>query len=114
MFQKAIEAVIEDGKKSLQAMADSVERLSAEAKKEIDRRSVEIEGLVTLAKDVPEKVFDRYSNVMVSVVEVVYPEAHYTKEIRIGGAQAQLQGIMGDEDLKIGKYRVIVLLEPLS
>ncbi len=60
-------------------------------------------------------MFDRYSNVLVGTVDE-YCEGNSTlyAELRINSGQTCLRGLMGDEKLKKGKYRVIVLLEPLS
>ena len=113
MFKKSIEAIIADGKKTLESLAHGVESNAFLAKKEISRCSEEIQGLVTLAQQVPEKVFDRYSNVLTAVGEI-YGHASGYNTVRIAGTDLQLRGIMGDEAVKPGKYRIVVLVEPIS
>lgn len=113
MFKKSIEAIIEDGKKHLESLASGVETNAFLAKREIARCSDEISGLVQLAKDVPEKIFDRYSTVLTAIGEI-YGQSTGYHSIRIGGTDLQLRGLMGSESLKPGKYRIVVLVEPIS
>lgn len=115
MFQKSIEAAIADGIKGLEFLKKQVEGTAVEAKAQVARCQSEIQSLVSLAKQVPEKVFDRYSNVLVGTIEE-YTEnrSNLYAELRLNSGQTQLRGLMGDEKVKCGKYRVIVLLEPIS
>lgn len=115
MFQKSIEAIIADGVKHLEDLKGRVADSVVDAQEKIQRCQSEIQSLVTLAKQVPEKVFDRYSNVLVATIQEHHenPNGLYA-ELRLGTGMAQLHGLMGNESLKRGKYRVIVLLEPIS
>jgi len=114
MFQKSIEAIIAQGVKNLEGLKKSCELAAAEAAQEVRKRQSEIQALVNLGRQVPEKVFDRYSNVQVCTINIndgTYPGSNY---ITLGSTQAHLAGLMGDESMKPGKYRVIVLLEPIQ
>lgn len=115
MFQKSIEAVIAQGVKDLEAMAKQARQAGDEARIRVSQCQSEVQSLVNLAKQVPEKVFDRYSNVLVGTIDQrgQSPSGMYAW-LRLSTSDAQLQGLMGPEDLKPGKYRVIVLLEPIS
>lgn len=113
MFQKSIETIIAQGVRELEGLKKSCEMAAAEAANEVRKRQSEIQTLVNLAKQVPEKVFDRYTSVQVGMININdnYPGSNY---ITIGSCQAQLAGLMGNEGLKPGRYRVIVLLEPIQ
>jgi hypothetical protein len=115
MFQKSIEAIIAQGVKDLEAVVKQTRQAADDAKIRVSQCQSEIQSLVNLAKQVPEKVFDRYSNVLVGTVNQYgeSPTGLYAS-IRLSTSEAQLQGLMGSEDLKRGKYRVIVLLEQIS
>jgi hypothetical protein len=115
MFQKSIEAIIAQGIKDLEAVVKSTRQAADEAKVKVSQCQSEIQSLVNLAKQVPEKVFDRYSNVLVGTVEQYgqSPSGMYAR-LQLSHNEAQLHGLMGSQDIKAGKYRVIVLLEPLS
>ncbi len=114
MFQKSIETVIAQGVKGLEALKREAAETAVEAQKQVQRCQSEIQALANLAKQVPEKVFDRYSNVMISTMEIQQENPHAFGEIRISGYSGELRGLMGNEIAKKGKYRVIVLLEPIS
>lgn len=115
MFKKSIEAIIADGVKELEEIAKRAENNGVQAAEQVARCKSEIETLVNLAKDVPEKVFDRHSNVLVSTLDLSQGSSgSMWAEIRLNGLCTQLRGLMGDEKIKPGKYRVIVLLEPIS
>jgi len=116
MFQKSIEAIIAQGVKDLEAVVKSTRQAADEAKIKVSQCQSEIQSLINLAKQVPEKVFDRYSHVMVGTLEETYhtvPEG-LSAYLRYGSGEAQLRGIMGNEKLKAGKYRLIVLVEPIA
>ena len=115
MFQKSIEAIIAQGIKDLEAVVKSTRQAADDAKVKVSQCQSEIQSLVNLAKQVPEKVFDRYSNVLVGTVqEYAENQSGLYAEFRLGTGMAHLQGLMGNDSLKRGKYRVIVLLEPIS
>ena len=115
MFQKSIEAVIAKGVSDLEAVVKQTRQASDDAKVRVSQCQSEIQSLVTLAKQVPEKVFDRYSNVLVGTIEQHGESSgDISAELRINFSQTNLCGIMGDGKFKRGKYRVIVLLEPIS
>lgn len=113
MFQKAIEAVIQDGLRDIEQMVQCVEARVVYAKEEAEKRRGEIQALVDLAKDVPSAVFSRHSNVMIGTIHLPQAGSAYA-EFRVNGNGTTLSGLMGPEGVKDGKYRVIVLLEPLS
>jgi hypothetical protein len=115
VFQKSIEAIIAQGVKDLEGVVKQTRQAADEAKIRVSQCQSEIQSLVNLAKQVPEKVFDRYSNVLVATIDQYsdQPNGIYA-ELRLGGNSGQLRGLMGDDSLKKGKYRVIVLLEPIS
>lgn len=115
MFQKTIEAIISQGIKGLEALKKEAASTATEAQEQVQRCQSEIQSLVNLGKQVPEKVFDRYGHVLIGTFEhdrqsseglYAVLQTHY--------AQTQLKGLMGSEDLKPGKYRAIVLLEKIS
>lgn len=114
MFQKSIEAIIAQGIKGLESLKKEAAATSVQAQAEVQRCQSEIQTLVNLGKQVPEKVFDRYSSVLVSTIESRQDWENFYGEIRLGSASGQLRGLMGNEILKMGRYRVIVLLEPIS
>ncbi len=115
MLKKSIEAIIADGAANLEELAERVRMNAIGAAKEVERCKSEMQTLVSLAKDVPEKVFDRHSNVLVSTMEIGGGSSgSMWAEVRLNGVCAPLRGLMGGEHVKPGKYRVIVLLEPLS
>lgn len=113
MFQKSIEAIIAQGVKDLEALSRQAAETVVEAGATVSRCRSEIQSLVTLSKQVPEKVFDRYSHVLTGTFRTNEASAPYM-ELRVGGANTSLQGLMGKQELKGGTYRVIVLLEPIS
>lgn len=115
MLKKSIEAIIADGAANLEELAERVKTNAQGAAEQVARCRSEIETLVALAKDVPEKVFDRHSNVLVTTMDLnPGSSGHIWSEIRLNGHCAQLRGLMGPDQVKPGKYRVVVLLEPLS
>jgi hypothetical protein len=115
MFQKSIEAIIAQGIREIEALKKQAAETASEAVSRVERTRDEIQSLVDLAKQVPDKVFDRYSNVLVGTFEEYHesPQGLYA-HIRLASCETQLRGLMGDERIKQGKYRVIVLLEPIS
>lgn len=113
MLKKSIEAIIAEGEKNLQELTRQTEVASLRAQDEVKRCSDEIKGLVALSKEVPEKVFDRYSTILTAIGQI-YGQALGYNTIRISGTDLQLRGLMGDESVKPGNYRIIVLVEPLS
>jgi hypothetical protein len=113
MFQKSIEAIIAQGVKELEGLSVQAAQKAVEAKAAVSRCQSEIQSLVNLAKQVPEKVFDRYSQVLVSTIQIE-SYSSFCADIMLNGYASNLRGIMGDEKVKAGKYRVIVLLEPIS
>ena len=113
MFKKSIEAIIAAGQKNLEELTRQTEVAALRAKDEVKRCSDEINGLVALSKDVPEKIFDRYSTVL-TAVGPIYGNPHSSHSIRISGSELQLRGLMGDESVKPGNYRILVLVEPIS
>lgn len=114
MLQKSIEAIIAQGVRDMEHQKEVVRGVAEQAKATVSQCQSEISSLVNLAKQVPEKVFDRYTHVLVSTFEM-YDEARFSHGyIQINTSQGQLHGIMGDEKIKRGKYRVIVLVEPIS
>lgn len=115
MFKKSIEAIVSRGHQDLSDQVERISFLAREAQKEVENCRGEVAALVQLAKDVPEKTFDRYSSVMVSSVEVAPNDSSYPR-IQFGHARGpfDLRGLMGDEQIKPGKYRVVVLLERLE
>jgi len=115
MLKKSIEAIIANGIAELDELAKRAERKGAEAAVQVARCKSEIQTLVSLAKDVPQKVFDRHSNVLVTTIELGNgASGTIWSEIRLNGTCTQLRGLMGDEQIRPGKYRVVVLLEPIS
>jgi hypothetical protein len=114
VFQKSIEAIISQGTKDLENLIKQTRQAGDDARIKVSQCQSEIQSLVNLAKQVPEKVFDRYSNVLVSTVELYNEYTCFDGYVQINGCQAHLRGVMGDEKFKRGKYRVIVLVEPLS
>jgi|SRR6185369_1019046 len=115
MLKKSIEAIIADATVDLNEIAERAKKSGERAAERVTLCKSEIQTLVSLAKDVPEKVFDRHSNVLVSTIEVRSNESgSIWSEIRLNGSVVQLRGLMGGEQIKSGKYRVIVLLEPIS
>lgn len=115
MFQKSIEAIIAQGVKDLEAVVKSTRQAADDAKVRVSQCQSEIQSLVNLAKQVPEKVFDRYSNVLVGTIEEYSDSLNsFNCDFRLGSNWTQLRGVMGNESLKRGKYRVITLLEPIS
>lgn len=114
MFRKSIEAIIAQGISDLETMKKGLQETVVASQQKIQQCQSEIQSLVNLAKQVPEKVFDRYSNVLVGTVEQIVNPSQLYARLQIASGEVQLHGIMGDEKIKQGKYRVIVLLEPLS
>jgi hypothetical protein len=115
VFQKSIEAIIAQGVRDLEAVVKSTRQAADDAKIRVSQCQSEIQSLVNLAKQVPDKVFDRYSNVLVGTLENHYEGLYgMGASIMLSSSQARLQGLMGPEDLKKGKYHVIVLLEQIS
>lgn len=115
MFQKTIEAIISEGVKGLEALKKGAADKAAEAAAQVQRCQSEIQSLVNLGKQVPEKVFDRYGHVLIGTFEHQSQSlSGLYAELRTNQAITQLKGLMGSEDLKPGKYRAIVLLEKLS
>lgn len=115
MFQKSIQAIIDQGVRDLEAVVKQTQQAAIDAKVRVSTCQSEIQSLVTLAKQVPEKVFDRYSNVLVGTIEEYSDSPNgFNCDFRLNNNWIQLRGFMGDERLKRGKYRVVVLLEPLS
>lgn len=117
MFKESIQSVIAAGTKHLEDLQRGCDEKSKEAAATVAKAKSEIAGLVTLAKEVPEKVFDRYSNVLVTELRLPFynggsnPSPH-SFELTIDGMErVRLNGILGDTALKNGKYRAIVLLE---
>lgn len=113
MFKKSIEAIIADGQKNLEELIRQTEVAALRAKDEVKRCSGEIAGLVALSKEVPEKVFDRYSTILTTIGKI-YGESPGYHSIRISGSDLQLRGLMGEESVKPGNYRILVLVEPIS
>jgi hypothetical protein len=113
VFKKSIEAIIAEGQKNLVELIRQTEVAALRAKDEVKRCSDEISGLVALSKDVPEKIFDRYSTVLTAVGQI-YGNSPGYHSIRISGSDLQLRGLMGDESVKPGNYRILVLVEPIS
>ena len=113
MFKRSIEAVIAEGTRNLETLAKLAADKAVEARAEVSRCQSEIQTLVNLGKQVPEKVFDRYSQVLVSTIDVQSMDEVLHAQIQIGGAYGGLRGLMG-ENPRRGKYRVIVLLEPIA
>ena len=99
---------------NLEALKKGVATSSSVAQDHIARCQSEIQTLVNLAKQVPEKVFDRYSHVLVSSIELYNEDPFFSGYISVNNCQTQLRGLMGGANVKKGSYRVIVLLEPLS
>lgn len=116
MFQKSVEAVIAQGVRDLEALTKQARQAADEARIRVSQCQSEIQSLVNLAKQVPEKVFDRYSNLLVGTIEQMHADGSspICSEIRVEHSSTMLRGLMGDEKIKKGKYRVIVLLEPIS
>ena len=114
MFQKSIEAVIAQGVKDLEALVKQTRQAADEARIKVSQCQSEIQSLVTLSKQVPEKVLDRYCNVLVGTIEQYADPSQLYARLSLASGEVQLRGLMGDEVIKRGKYRVIVLLEPLS
>lgn len=115
MFQKSIESIIAQGVKDLEAVVKQTRQAADEAKIKVSQCQSEIQSLVTLSKQVPEKVFDRYSNVLVGTIEEYSDgNSNLYAELCLNSGQTSLRGLMGDEKFRRGKYRVIVLLEPIS
>lgn len=112
MFKKSIEAVIADGLQKMDHRSEVIQQVAKEARENVQKCRSEINSLVTLAQQVPEKVFDRYSNVLVSTIQI--QSEHSGVQLQIGIDNAHLRGVMGPEVPPKGKYRVIVLLEPIS
>lgn len=115
MFQKTIEAIISEGVKGLEALKRQAAEKAVEAQAHVQRCQSEIQSLVNLGKQVPEKVFDRYGHVLVGTFEHCNksPAGLYAV-LRTSQAETQLRGLMGSEDIGPGRYRAIVLLEKLS
>lgn len=116
MFKKAIEAVVKDGIEELRQMEENSKRAIERAAEIVATRKSEIEALVVLAKEVPEKVFDRYSNILICEFPLHSQNAGRMGDIglRLNGYHACLHGIMGPDDFKPGKYRAVVLLERMG
>jgi hypothetical protein len=115
MFQKTIESIISEGVKGLEALKKAAADKGAEAAAQVQRCQSEIQSLVNLGKQVPDKVFDRYGHVLIGTFEQYNQSSSGLYAVlQIGQSQTQLKGLMGSEDLKPGKYRAIVLLEKLS
>jgi hypothetical protein len=114
MFQKSIEAIIANGVKDLDAVVNRTRQAADDAKIKVSQCQSEIQTLVNLAKNVPEKVFDRYSQVFVSTLELYNEEPMSQGYVTINNCQGHLRGMMGDERLRKGRYRLIVLMEPIS
>ena len=114
MFNKSIEAIIAQGTKDLEGLVAQTRRAVDEARAKVSQCQSEIQSLVNLAKQVPEKVFDRYSTVLVATVESYGESTFSYAQIQLGSSGAPLRGIWGGEKFEKGKYRVIVLLEPIS
>ena len=114
MFQKSIESIIAQGVKDLEAVVKQTRQAADDAKTKVSQCQSEIQSLVTLAKQVPEKVFDRYSQVMTGTLLLGSEYNQTYSFLRLNDAETSLRGIMGDEKVRPGKYRVIVLLEPIS
>jgi hypothetical protein len=115
MFKKSIEAIIAQGVKDLEAVVKQTRQAADDAKIRVSQCQSEIQTLVNLANQVPEKVFDRYSNVLVGTIDQQASSSMglYAR-LRLNTGETDLRGFMGPEDVKSGKYRVIVLLEPIS
>lgn len=115
MFQKTIEAIISEGVKGLEALKKQAVDKGIEAAAHVQRCQSEIQSLVNLGKQVPEKVFDRYGHVLIGTIEQ-YGNSPVGLDaiLQTSFGHTNLRGLMGSEDLKPGKYRVIVLLEKLS
>jgi hypothetical protein len=114
LFQKSIEAIIAQGVQDLEYTQKSIQQASDEAKVKVSQCQSEIQALVTLSKQVPDKVFDRYSNVLVGTIEQYVEPSELYATMRLASGETQLRGLMGNEKIPKGKYRVIVLLEPIS
>ena len=115
MFQKSIEAIIAQDVKGLEALKREAAATATEAQEQVQRSQSEIQALVNLGKQVPEKVFDRYGNVLIGTfVQTARTLGGLYASIRLASVECQLRGLMGSEDIKPGKYRAIVLLEKLS
>jgi len=114
MFQKAIRDVIEQGIRNLEEKSSDIAAEAKRAQEVVERCKGEICSLVTLSEDVQEKIFDRYSKVMVATIEFNPPvDSFYPRIGLVYGREVQLNGLMGPEGVKPGKYRAIVLLELL-
>lgn len=114
MFRKSIEGIIAEGVKNLQSQAERVARRGVEAQEEVTRCAEQVKALIRLAQEVPEKVFDRYSSVMITTMDMRTDQPAGYLSIRTNNGDWQLHGVMGPEAIKAGKYRAIVLLEPLT
>lgn len=113
MFRKSIEATIEAGLSRIEELKKTCLSQADEAVRQVERTKQEIAGLVILAKEVPEKVFDRYAHVLVGGFSI-HPQFGGTNlqfTLQGAGIYASMHGIMGSESLKPGKYRVVTLLE---
>lgn len=109
MFKKSIEAIIAQGLLDLDGKVAMIISLAEEAKKEVELRKNEMTALVQLAKDIPEKIFDRYSGVMVATVDLPKHQCHNPRISLVYGMERPLTGLMGPNELAPGTYRAIVL-----
>ena len=114
MFQKSVEAIIAQGVKDLEAVVKQTRQAADDAKIRVSQCQSEIQSLVNLAKQVPDKVFDRYSQIFVSTMDLYNEDPMFNGYVTINNCQGPLRGIMGDEKLKRGRYRIIILMEPIS
>lgn len=113
MFKKSVEKVIEEGLQSLNERVRDIRREQASAEEAVARCKAEIQNLTELAKEVNDKLFDRYTSV--SAVTLLKRHAWSAPAtLDLGDGMQPLRPVMGQEHLPPGKYRAIVLFERLE
>lgn len=114
-MNKSLKAIIDEGVKELEGLAESVARRDEQAREIIERCKADMAALVRFAEDLPQKMLDKMSLVMTTDFNfgMGHGQASWSS-LEICGQRQGLRGMFGGDDKIQGKYRAVVILSKVD
>jgi hypothetical protein len=115
-IHSSLKSILEEAKAELADMAEAAGRREDRAAKVIDSAMSKMKGLAEFAEQLPQKMLDRFSTVMIGELNTgrSAPQSITFCELRMNGYGVHLSGLLGRDVHLEGRYRIVTILEKID
>lgn len=113
MIGDNVRRIVEEGQRHLEEDLENIKHCAKEAIEEVANAKARFEQLTALHKDLAGLDFGRLGHVFIGQREVEISTPSRWMTLRLNGLDVSLGDYFDPKDLPPGRYRVVVILQPV-